>query len=41
MEVMCELGKEESHKNNELKGKKESVFDQKIDFQSQNVDIGW
>ena len=38
---MCGLNKKRSHKFNKLKGKKESVFNQKIDFQSQNIDIGW
>ena len=28
------LKEEESHENNELKGKGESVFDQKIDFRN-------
>ena len=41
MEVTCGLNKDESRKNNEQKDEKESVFDQKIDFQSQNVCIGW
>ena len=35
------LSKEESCEDNELEGKGESAFNQKIDLQSQNVGIGW
>ena len=38
---MCKLSKEGSHEVKELKNKWESVFNQKIDLQSQNVGINW
>ena len=41
MEVTRGLSEEGLHEINEQKEEKESAFDQKIDLQSQNVDIGW
>ena len=41
MEVMYELNEERSYKIKELDGKKESSLNQKIDFQNQNISIGW
>ena len=38
---MCGLSEKGSHETNEQEDEKESVFDQKIDLQSQNIDIGW
>ena len=37
---MCGLSKKRSHKVKELEKKGKSAFNQKIDLQSQNVDIG-
>ena len=39
MEVIYGLNKEKSRKINEWYGKKKVVFNQKIDLQSQNIDI--
>ena len=40
MEVMYGLSEEESRETNEQEDEKKSIFDQKIDFQNQNIGIG-
>ena len=40
IKFMYRLNNKKSRKINELKGKRENIFNQKIDLQSQNVDIG-
>ena len=41
MEVIYGLCEEGSYEVNKLNGKGENIFNQKIDLQSRNIDIGW